>query len=299
MGCVRNGSNLNMIPDFIKIEYICFTELFLLVKRDVRYLYLVVSMYSRSLFAWNEARLLRAAYCLARHVDDVLDGDRNVRQDPVIYVRNIIHQIEIETFDPLDPISRLTAFIFTELENRYDTLNTVKNLLLELFSTMMTDYSRVHDRLLYPEKQLDDLLYKILACALDITLIISRADTRSTDISDLIYAQVCLYTVRDLQPDLAKNIINIPENVMRAATGDAVTLVDYQKLTQSQPVLEWRQKKFQQGVCFLDRFRATVKTRHDPRAKMIVLPIMRGLLLYVWKNRKKSSPFYRNDLKNV
>jgi hypothetical protein len=285
-----------MIPDIIKIETICFKELSLLVKRDVRYLYLVVSMYSRSLFAWNEARLLRATYCLARHVDDVLDGDRNVRQDPVTYVRNIIRQIEQETFDPLDPISRLTAFIFTELEKKYDTLNIVKNLLLELFSTMITDYSRVHDRLLYSEKQLDDLLYKTLACALDITLIISRADTRSTGISDLIHAQVCLYTIRDLQPDLAKNIINIPDNVMKTALGDAETVFDYHRLVQSQPVLEWRQKKFAQGVCFLNRFRTTVKTLHDPRAKMIVLPIMRGLLLYVWKNRKKLSPFHCNDL---
>ncbi len=276
-----------MFSEIINIEIICFKEFIILIKRDIRYFYFVLSMYLRSLVSIKDARLLRATYCLIRHIDDVIDGDRKSPKNPITFVQDISHQISTENFHNSHPISKLAAFMMKDLELRYDNKAEVKASFLSMIDLLIEDYFRIQKKLVLSEEDIDNRLFQVLFFALDITLIISRSKIRSFEITDLINAQVYLYTIRDVKKDLSKDLINIPDRVLDEAKCHNIEKLVFSELVKTDCFQKWIKFKFKQGESFLKTASDNVKVMQDRRAKMILGPIVTGLKLYVWRNKRR------------
>jgi len=76
------------------IELICLKESSHLIKRAVKYWHLVGKIYLESLRDPYSAKIIRTSYFFCRHIDDVLDGDRKITDDPLTYVNDVLYAIK-------------------------------------------------------------------------------------------------------------------------------------------------------------------------------------------------------------
>ncbi len=275
-----------MLSEALQIEKVCFKEFLLLVKRDIRYFYFVLCLYLRSVNTYKDVRLLRATYCLARYIDDIIDGDRKCCSDPEKLINNLRLQIYTENFCSDNHIAILAEFILRELDREYESKEVVKKALLNMIDLIVFDYRRTHEKIISSEEELDRRLFKVLFSAVDISLIIMRAKIRAEDISDLIYAQVHIYTVRDIEKDFNRGLINIPYNLLMEA-GYNNGEFSFNDLIKSHSYREWIKCKFERGESYLQSASEKIKPIDDPRAKMVLNPILKGLKLNVLRYGRK------------
>ncbi len=230
---------------------------------------------------------MRAAYCLARHVDDVLDGDRIIERDQRLYVGEIIKQIEEGTFNLRDPISRLAKFVLEELDRIRQDGDDPRQEYLGLFGRMVMDRERAQGHRVYPEEWLREHVCQTLVHAQNITLIIAGSSMRGSDFIELINAQGRLYNLRDVKLDLSRGLVNIPSEVLdksglvlRGETFPTLVLQDRE-------VRKWMRRDFREGANGLRRFSARFPKVGDREAKKIIKPLVRGLrfLSYVLRRR--------------
>jgi hypothetical protein len=76
--------------DALRIDALCLGPLVASVRCHVRSLSAFWAITRTSLPRWRQTRVLRVAYCLAQHVDDVLAGDRQVTVAPETYVSLVL-----------------------------------------------------------------------------------------------------------------------------------------------------------------------------------------------------------------
>jgi hypothetical protein len=76
--------------DALRIDGLCLQELYSFVRWRIRRLRPFFTLTRASLFRWRQTRTLRAAYCLALHVDDVLNGGRQMQGDRQEHARSIL-----------------------------------------------------------------------------------------------------------------------------------------------------------------------------------------------------------------
>lgn len=274
------------------IERICFREFRSLVARSPKYIHLAACMYARSLDDARRSCLMRAAYCLARHVDDVVDGDRMVEQDRSLYVGKIIKQIEEEKFDLQNPISRLAKYVLEELDRIRLNGDDPKREYLGLFSRMVIDRERAQHNIVYDEETLHEHVRQTLTHAQNITLIISGSRMRGGDVLDLVDAQGRLYNLRDVKEDLSSGLVNIPSEVLDK-TGAALSgETPPERVLREKEVRKWMRRVFTEGQNYLQRFSGRLPEWGDAKAKKTLKPLLRGLrfLAYVL-NRKLNREF--------
>ena len=71
-------------------EYLCLKEVGRVMMRNPKkYWPLIPAMYFGALKHPRTLALVRHGYAVARHVDDVLDGDLDVGKDPIAYAREL------------------------------------------------------------------------------------------------------------------------------------------------------------------------------------------------------------------
>ena len=90
-GCPTSGTSTSL-----RIEALCLRELWHFVRRRARYLGAFCAVTRASLPRWRQTRPLRVAYCLAQHVEDVLDGHRQVPGEPEAYVQVVLRVLAAE-----------------------------------------------------------------------------------------------------------------------------------------------------------------------------------------------------------
>ena len=76
--------------DALRIDGLCLQELWSFTRWRPGRLGPFLTLTRVSLFRWRQTRTLRAAYCLALHVDDVLNGGRRVEGDSEEHTRSIL-----------------------------------------------------------------------------------------------------------------------------------------------------------------------------------------------------------------
>lgn len=76
--------------DTLRIDALCLREMAYFVRRRARFLRPFWTLTRTSLLRWRQTRPLRATYCLTQHVEDVLDGFRQVAVEPEAYVRAVL-----------------------------------------------------------------------------------------------------------------------------------------------------------------------------------------------------------------
>jgi hypothetical protein len=218
--------------DALHIETLCVRELMLFARRHRRYLLTGLAIWGYSLRRWRQTRLLRAGFCLAQHIDDVLDGDRRVHGDPVAYVRGLLGG------EP-GPLAPLSGFVVAELRRRdgREKLDALVEVLIE-------DRRRMDARKTMPAAALATHHHKTFSLSLDLTLIAVGSDLRAEDAPDLIDALSWCSPIRDLDEDLAKGLINIPEEVLARVPGP----VGPRTLLAAEPIKAWLREEHRRGV---------------------------------------------------
>jgi len=250
---------MSTLLDPALIEKICLREFLFFIRRNRRYLVTFIAIYLYSLFAWRRTRLLRASHCLAQHIDDVLDGDREVDMPPLTYVDELLCQIETGDYDLNSPISVLACFVFNEADARSNVNKNIRAEFLHLFRTLRVDRQRLEARLPLPKEQLDEQHRRTFIHSINISLMITDSRLRASDVPEMVGALSWVSPMRDLREDLQRGLINIPFEVVKQAHHEGASSLDYDDLIRTMTLQNWIRQEFQRGQMSLNAVPARLR----------------------------------------
>ncbi len=187
----------------------CLKESGKLITKSPKYWLLVFKLYASSIRKPLQAKIFRAAYLFCRHIDDVLDGDRKINHDPELYVQEILNAMNREENGP--EIIELYRFAVKHLMNMAKNGEDPKALFFRVIKGgMQFDHQRSRQKRVLTRDELEKYYQDTFAPVMDLALMISGSDQRSSDLPESITTQGHIYTIRDLEQDLRSGIINIP-----------------------------------------------------------------------------------------
>ncbi|HKI06644.1 MAG TPA: phosphatase PAP2 family protein [Thermoanaerobaculia bacterium] len=265
----------------LRIEALCLKEFVGFVRRSPRYLLVFIALYRASLPNWRKTRLLRAAYCLAQHVDDVLDADRRVKGDPEVYVQAVLRGLRGEAPFGESAADDLAQFVGDEMRVEE------KRELIELFEVLLADRRRMDARRVLSAETLAEHHRQTFFLSLDLTFRLAGAGLRAGDAPDLIGALSWVSPVRDLQKDWEKGLVNIPREALEAAgwtEGQALP----ESLLDAPAVREWLRSDHQRGAACIAALGARLGAIEDPKGRAILAAFHKALAAYERKYRRKN-----------
>jgi membrane-associated phospholipid phosphatase/phytoene/squalene synthetase len=269
MGTVQRRASSRPFLDTLRIEALCLREAALFTRRHVRYLFTALAIYGFSLPRWRKTRALRAAWCLAQHVDDVLDGDRAIAGDPEVYTREVLRVLAGGPSNDASPAQVLAAFVRDRLP---------KDTLAALFEELIVDRRRMSERRAMGAVELAEHHRRTFALSLDLTLILTGAELRAADAPELVDALSWCSPVRDLAEDWKKGLINVPAEVLGEAQRDLA----------APAVRDWLREEHRRGATAIEALGAKLRTIPDPRSRAVLSSFHRALAAYERKYRKKN-----------
>jgi hypothetical protein len=275
------------VLESLRIDALCLRELAWFVRRHPRYLLVSFALIRASLPRWRETRVLRASYCLAQHVDDVLDGDRRLKNvDPEAYVLGAIRQIRGEEPWGDSVAGQLARFVTGDM-GRFEAAGIdPRGELVALFETLLEDRRRMVARRPLAAEALAEQHRRTFFYSLDLTLILAGSTLRAEDVPDLIAALSWCSPTRDLEKDLETGLINLPAEVLARVgwNGDPRTL----KLTlDTAPVRDWLRGEHLRGAAAIQALGARLDAVGDPRGRAILTTLHRALAAYERKYRRR------------
>ena len=238
------------------------------MRRHRRYVVVFLLVYYHSLFRWRATRAVRFGYALAQHVDDVLDGDYPMRGEPLEVVDDLIGQFESQCFTASD-IGNLARCVHQELAALQREPDDPVAELLQLFRVMRFDRERVRDGILSSSEALDNQHWQTFFHSLNLLLIVARADLRAKDVTELVKAFGWCSTLRDLEEDVGRGLINIPSDVVDAARCEGATSLSYSQLSAAPAVRHWIQELHVTGKRHLENFDCQLRVLGNRRGVKI------------------------------
>lgn len=203
----------------MNIEFKSGLEAARLLKRDPRkYINRVKGLYLLSVADCELGQVARSSYFFLREVDDLLDGDRHGVGDPLQYVLDLRSQVATGRFNDDKSISSLAKFSIKTLERKAKQLDNPTKNFLEAIDCMIFDYDRSQQRRTLSESELSNYYLNAFLPVLNLMLIGLGSNFRAIDLSGLALAQGAVYSTRDLEDDWPRGIINIPSEVLTAAS---------------------------------------------------------------------------------
>jgi fatty acid desaturase len=229
-----------------RAELTCLALNLRFMRRHWRYLVVFLLVYRYSLFRWRRTRAVRFAYALAQYVDDVLDGDYPVHEEPLEIVDDLIGQFQANLFTA-SAIGNLARCVHQEFSAlRRDADDPIVEL-LQLFRIMRFDRERVRGGLLLSQRALDEQHWWTFFHSVNLLMIATGAELRAGDVSALVKAFGWCSTLRDLQEDIGRGLIGIPSEVIDAAQRQGAKSLRYSELTASPAVRRWIQELHARG----------------------------------------------------
>lgn len=220
----------------LDVELLCLREVAFFARRHPRYLVTAVAIWTYSLPRWRETRLMRAGFCLAQHLDDVLDGDRPIEGDPVRYARGLLED-ESATLRPV------AAFVSEELSRRGRADERPRAWLEELVDLLIRDRRRMDARQVWSANELRAHHRRTFQLSLDLTLVAAGSSLRAGDVPELVDAFAWCSPVRDLREDLDKGLINIPREILSRLPDPRTP-----DLLAREPVRAWLREEHRKGA---------------------------------------------------
>lgn len=228
----------------LHLEWLCLQEFAHFARRHPRYLFLGLAFYLYSLRGWGRLRPMRAGYCLAQHIDDVLDGQRHINEPPTTYVAALVQQIATNTYHRQTPMSQLAEYVCAR-----DA--TIRQELLALIAALQFDYQRRTTQAVLPGATLATHHQRTFEHSINLTLHMLGATLRATDVPALVGAFCWVSPIRDLREDLQLGLINIPAEVLAQAQAQGAQAVEYASLITTPAVQTWLRQEFAQGQAHL------------------------------------------------
>jgi len=297
--------------DALRLEILCLAEFRHFVLRHRRYLFTLIVIYKYSLGRWRQTRVVRAGYCLTQHVDDVLDGDRDVGRDPEEYVRALMWQMRNGDYDK-SFVSSLASYVVTTLREYSKGADAD---LVSLFDLLLFDRRRLRERLLLTGEELREHHRRTFFYSLNLTLIACGAELRAPDAPELISALAWCSVMRDLREDYCKGLINIPAEVMakagdtadRAATiresvelcqptplrsrlrmGLSNTPMEYAQLLRDPEVRNWIRAEYMRGCDSMERCAARLHGQQSRPGAAVLSLFLRAIRAYSRKYARQN-----------
>ena len=179
--------------EMLSLELWCLAQCARFSMRHRRYLVIFAAIWGPSIFNWRALRVVRVAFCTAQWIDDLLDGDRPSKREPI---------------EVVDEYLSGEPWLLAELR-RLDA----RDKFVALAGEMRCDRERVIDKMRWNAAEIDEHLRRTFHLSVELMLILTGARARASDVPALIDALAWCSTFRDLDEDLQKGLINIPREI--------------------------------------------------------------------------------------
>lgn len=189
----------------------------LLGRNPVKYIRGVGGMYLLGIKGFELGSIARAAFFFFRNQDDALDGDRKDIKNPLAHVLACRQQIASGKYTGNPQIAGLAKFAIRSLQRKSKKGDNPKQYFLDGIDVMLFDYHRAKTRAVLTAKELKDYYQRTFFPVINLMLIGLGSGLRAKDIPQLSFCQGRIYTIRDLDQDWTKGIINIPKEVLKKA----------------------------------------------------------------------------------
>lgn len=259
----------------MSVEKICKKETRALILSP-KYWPLLLNFYWKSLKNTLPVQVFRASYFFCRHIDDVLDGDRYISSDPEQYVQDILKAMKIGHGGP--EITELYRFATCHLVNM--TLNGEKpeeHFRRVVQDAMLFDYQRAEERRVLTRQELEEYYQNTFAPVLDLALIIAGSSLRSKDIPEAISTQGHLYSIRDLDKDLPRGVINIPREELALSGIETITPLEKKDILRDSHLSRWLKKEVARHHKQLKPLRMRLR---DEGSREVCLPLIHEMDLF-------------------
>ena len=260
----------------LEVELLCLASFARFALRHRRYLAIDVAVLATSFPRFGRNRLQRTGFAFLQSVDDLLDGDRASDEEPLQVSGRLLRGLEHGTFAD-DDLSRLGAAFRADLLERggADALAQA----VALVRVMQYDRVRVRDGLVLGEADLRRQLRDTFRHSLDLMLLAAGARARCDEVPTLVEAFGWCSTVRDLDQDLARGLVNIPREVL--ATAHAQDLHDAAALRRDPAVAAWLDASARDAERQLDAADAAIAALGEPRARRLLGLFARSIRRYL------------------
>ena len=207
----------------------------LVLREPIKYGGLVAGLYLLSLKDKKLGTAIRTSYLFLRHIDDYLDEGSGNRDEKLPYVLKLREEIELGQFD--GGMGDLAKCSLQILANNAGPDDNPKQDFLTAIDAMVFDYQRSKERRVLSRQELDEYYHDTFFSVVNLTLIGFNSQFRASDIPELSYGQGRVFSVRDLDEDWQRGVINIPKEILWEAN-----LNQYSKIAEvrsSAIIREW------------------------------------------------------------
>ena len=254
----------------VDVELLCLRNAARFVRRNRRYLLIVLAI-------WPRRRLARTGFCFLQALDDVLDGDRSCECEPLQVADEMLQSFASGQFGGSD-LARLGAAFRCELLARGGAGQLA--IVRRLIGAMRNDRVRVLEHALWTREQLMEQGRATFAPSLDLMMLAADSPLRHGDVPLLVDALGWCSTVRDLHADLARGLVSIPKDVFMAAQleqpGAALPA-----LATTTAVRQWLAVGNHAASALLDRVDAEIAGLHGRRGARLLHRFARSMRKYL------------------
>ncbi len=260
----------------LRIESLCARIFWNLLRRNPRYVAVILPMYALSVVAPVRCHFLRAAYCFARYADDLLDGDEVSSGCPRELVTSLFYSAGSGSVRD-STLSRLGLYVLEALRADPDTAKQSTDALTKLVGAMVFDYDRARSKAILTQAELRGHHNRTFCNALTVALHVAGARFSDEDVRAAARVQGCLYTLRDLPQDLDRGIINVPDKVVALSRLQGAGSTRHKELWATAAYREWIRRELEQGECGIVELRCILRNHRDFKFRATVFPLYWGL----------------------
>lgn len=252
----------------VSVEGIIATEALRFVRKDRTKLKLALGLYALSASDPSLGKLARASYYFMRHLDDVLDGEREIDRHPLEYVQGIKRQIVNRQSGKYDRITALANFAIPLLEKKGDSNDHPRQEFTQAIDALIFDYHRRIERRSLTNGELSVYYHDVLDPGLNLMLIGFGSGLRAKDMNDFSPNLGRLYSVRDLDKDWTLGFINIPAEVLAQAELDSNSSLTEVK---AHPTIgQWKQTEVADSSYNLNSLKHGIDFTHERLARFAI-----------------------------
>jgi hypothetical protein len=185
----------------VHVELLCLRQCAHFSLRHVRYFVIFLAIWLPSLLHWRRYRAVRTGFCAAQWIDDLLDGHRSSRREPL----EIADDLLARRFGD-DGLSRLVLALFEDLDA------AGQSEFMELVRCMRTDRLRVLHRERWTQARLDTHHEATFRHSVNLMLRTTGCTARASGVPSLLRALAWCSVIRDLDDDRRHGLDNIPRD---------------------------------------------------------------------------------------
>jgi hypothetical protein len=269
-----------MFKEVLQVEKLTASEAVRLLRRDSStYTKLVIGLYACNSLrgvSFDDARVARAAYFYARHIDDALDDENSNYENNAASPDQL--PVEVDKLDSSDHrIAKLGLYAVKGLLARGMTGDEPNTDMQRLIDSMVFDYQRAQNGSQFTNETEVLEYFSDAMRGTNLMLIGFGSQIREdTDIPSFASGLGRIYSARDLAEDWSRGIYNIPRDALEVILGetpDPEILPPTDKLIGTQKFIEWQENQLSIAEAELCLATNTVEPlmTTDPGAKVITL----------------------------